>query len=151
MILWRISNYATLDGQGGLSASARWHTQGHAIVYLAETPAGALLELLVHLELDAASLPGSYQLLKAAAPDEVAVQTKADSDLPSNWREDLLSTRTVGDEWLAARSTALLRVPSVIVPETYNVLLNPRHTDAARVKVLWHRRYGWDKRLLNYF
>ena len=147
MLLWRISNYATLDGRGGLFASARWHTQGRPIVYFAQTPAGALAEALVHLELDLGNLPASYKLLKADAPDELAIREVTEADLPANWKEDLIVTRTIGDEWLAARSTALLRVPSVIVPETYNVLLNPEHRDAARVKVLWHRRYPWDQRL----
>ena len=146
MILWRISNYAALDGRGGLFASARWHTQGHSIVYLAESPTGALTEVLVNLELDHSSLPTSYKLLKAEAPDDIAVRMIRESDLPAKWTEDVLATRTIGDEWLASGSTALLRVPSVIVPETYNVLLNPQHADAARVKVLWYREYPWDQR-----
>ena len=51
MFLWRISNYRTLDGRGGLETSARWHSQGRPIVYLAESVSGALLEVLVHFEL----------------------------------------------------------------------------------------------------
>ena len=148
MFLWRISNHADLEGRGGLVASARWHTQGRAVVYFAETPAGALGETLVHLELDPAHLPKSYRLLKADAPDELGMQTIARADLPSGWINNATATRTVGDEWLASGGSALLRVPSVIVPDTYNVLLNPEHADAAKVKVLWHAEYPWDARLL---
>lgn len=148
MLLWRISNHATLDGLGGLLASARWHTQGHPIVYLAETPAGALLELLVHLELDVTTLPASYKLLKAEAPDDISLRTVVESNLPGSWRGDLVLTRTMGDEWLASDSTALLKVPSAMMPETCNILLNSLHPEAARVKVLWHREYPWDRRLL---
>ena len=147
MLLWRISNYATLEGRGGLLASARWHTQGRSMVYLGETPAGALTEVLVHLELELADLPKTYKLLKAEAPEDLAVRTITETDLPADWKENLTATRTMGDEWLASRATALLRVPSVIVPETYNVLLNPEHPDAARVKVLSYREYPWDERL----
>lgn len=147
MLLWRISNHATLDGEGGLFASARWHTHGHPIVYLADTPAGALTEVLVHLELSPGSLPSSYKLLKAEAPDEVAIQTVDLSRLPANWKADVLLTRALGDEWLASGSAVLLKVPSVIVPETWNFLLNPRHPESARVKVLWYREYPWDQRL----
>jgi RES domain-containing protein len=147
MILWRISNYGTLDGRGGLYASARWHTQGHPIVYLAETTTGVLTEALVHLELDLDNFPATYKLLKAEAPADVSIQTVRVSDWPDNWREDIVFTRTIGDEWLASGSTALLRVPSVIMPETYNFLLNPQHPDAARVKVIWYREYPWDQRL----
>ncbi len=148
MFLWRISNYATLDGQGGLLASARWHTQGRPIVYLALSPAGALTEALVHLELEVNSLPQSYKLLKAQAPDQIALRALREADLPSGWREDLTITRTIGDEWLASGATCLLQVPSVIVPETYNVLVNPLHPDGSKVKVLWHQEYPWDERLL---
>jgi RES domain-containing protein len=148
MFLWRIGNHTTLDGRGGLLASARWHTQGRAVVYLAESPAGALVEVLVHLELDPAHLPKSYRLLKTQAPDDLAMQTIARADLPSGWINNETATRTVGDEWLGSGTSALLRVPSVIVPETYNVLLNPEHADAAKVKVLWQPEYPWDARLL---
>lgn len=147
MVLWRISNHSSLDGRGGLLASARWHTQGRPIVYLAETPAGALAEILVHLELDTDRLPVHYQLLKAGVPDDISIRTVFARDLPARWREDLVVTRTVGDEWLASRSTALLKVPSVIIPETWNVLLNPLHPEAAGVRVVWHQEYPWDRRL----
>ena len=148
MFLWRISNHSTLDGRGGLIASARWHSEGHRIVYMAETPAGALIEHLVHLELDPAHLPKSYRLLKAETPDASSISALDVTALPRNWASDQLTTRTMGDEWLALQNTALLRVPSVILPETFNVLLNPEHADAARIAVLWHLGFPWDPRLL---
>src|SRR5581483_9628511 len=144
MFLWRISNYNTLDGRGGLIASARWHSEGLRIVYFAETPAGALVEALVHLELDPAHLPKSYRLLKAEARDRVPTKVVMPADLAGNWIRDYLTTRNVGDEWLASRTTALLRVPSAIVPETFNVLLNPEHSDVKKIRVLWHDEYPWD-------
>ena len=147
MILWRISNYADLDGRGGLYASARWHSQGHRIVYLAQSPAGALTEALVHLELDAADLPKTYKLLKVEAPDDLAIREVALSQLPANWREDLVLTRTIGDEWLEEKETPLLKAPSAIIPETFNVLLNPEHVGVARVKIMSHEQYPWDRRL----
>src|SRR5213593_1999454 len=117
MILWRISKRSTLDGRGGLFASARWHTQGRPIVYLAETPAGALLEALVHLELSPNAYPTHYALLTTEAPDGISMRTLGAADLLPDWFRNLITTRTIGDEWLASRSTLLLRVPSVIVPE----------------------------------
>jgi RES domain-containing protein len=142
MVLWSISNYATLDGVGGLFASARWHTQGHRIVYLAETPAGALAEILVHLELDLEHLPTSYKLLKTEGPGDISIRTI--SPLPPDWNQHVVVSRTIGDEWLTENRHALLRVPSAIIPETFNALLNPQHPDAARVKVLWHQEYPWN-------
>ena len=119
------------------------------IVYLAEGPAGALVEALVHLELNPTSLPKSYRLLKAQAPDDLSLRTIAAADLPRNWISNQITTRTIGDEWLASKSTALLRVPSAIVPETYNILLNPAHAEASRIQVRWHAEYPWGARLVN--
>lgn len=148
MLLWRVSNHAALDGQGALSASARWHYRGLPVVYLAETPAGALLEVLVHLELDFEKLPKTYQMLKVEAPDKVASRMIKEAPVPSGWATNEQVTRKIGTEWLAKRETALLRVPSAIVPETFNMLLNPLHPNAEQFRVLWHRRYPWDSRLL---
>jgi RES domain-containing protein len=146
MFLWRISNHAELDGRGGLLASARWHTQGRPIVYLAASPAGALVEVLVNLELDAARLPGSYTLLKAEAADEVQIRRIELASLPESWADDLTISRSRGDEWLAAGESALLEVPSAILPDTFNVLLNPHHADAGRIAVVWRRAYPYDRR-----
>ena len=148
MFLWRISNHSTLEGRGGLHASARWHTEGRPIVYFAESPAGALVEHLVHLELNPASLPKFYRLLKAEAPDGLFVAHVSVADLPSNWTTHPITTRTNGDEWLASKTSLLLRVPSAILPETFNILMNPEHMDSSRVKVLWHAEHPWDARLL---
>lgn len=149
MMLWRISNHAALDGRGGLLAAARWHYRGAPIVYLAETPAGALLEVLVHLELDFGNLPKAYRILKIEAPDDVAFRTMDEAILPSDWATNEVITRKIGSEWLAQKETALSRVPSAIVPETFNFLLNPLHPKAEQLKVLWHRSYPWDSRLLH--
>ena len=146
MFLWRISNHSTLDGRGGLHAAARWHSQGHAIVYLAASPAGALVEVLVHLELDPQRLPASYGMLKAEAPDEAQPRRITAASLPNNWRDDLMLTRRKGDEWLIADESALLEVPSAILPETFNLLLNPRHPDAERITILWHQPFPYDRR-----
>jgi RES domain-containing protein len=146
VFLWRISNHSTLDGRGGLHAAARWHSQGHAIVYLAASPAGALVEVLVHLELDPQRLPASYGMLKAEAPDEAQPRRITAASLPNNWRDDLMLTRRKGDEWLIADESALLEVPSAILPETFNLLLNPRHPDAERITILWHQPFPYDRR-----
>jgi RES domain-containing protein len=145
VFLWRISNHDTLDGRGGLLASARWHTRGRPIVYLATTPAGALVEALVHLELKPNHLPKSYRLLKAEAPDDLPKMHF--SALTDDWQQNEIASRTLGDEWLSLNQTPLLEVPSAILPETMNILLNPTHPEAVRISVLWHEAYPFDKRL----
>ena len=147
MVLWRISNYADLLGIGGMTASARWHTAGQPIVYLAETPSSALLEVFVHLETDEDHRPDAYQLLKIEADDGVDFESVALSSLSPAWKSDELETRALGDAWLSRRKTPLLRVPSAITPETWNWVLNPRHADAPRLRILHRERHLFDVRL----
>ena len=149
MLLWRISNHRTLDGRGGLETSTRWHTQGRPIVYLAESVSGALLEVLVHLELSPVRLPESYRLLKTEAPDDISIEALRATDLRQNWTDDETLTRTIGDQWLTSKRTALLCVPSAIAPETVNVLLNSVHEEARRMRIVSHREYPWDLRLIS--
>jgi RES domain-containing protein len=145
--LWRISNYATLSGEGGLLYSARWHTSGQRIVYLAESPAGAMIEALVHLELDDADWPRSYRLMQAEHPADLRVETLKPSPVKS-WKTSFAATRRLGNEWLQSQQSALARVPSAILAETWNVLLNPDHPDARRVRILRTIRAEYDPRLL---
>jgi RES domain-containing protein len=145
-VLWRISIYASLSGEGGKIASARWHTRGSPIVYLAETPAGAMVEYLVHFAANGGQLPPTYDLLQVQAPDEIAIKELlplADVE----WKENPLLTRRIGDEWLAGKETPLARVPSAIVPWTWNILLNPNHPDAGSVQIETVNRERFDTRL----
>ena len=149
MILWRISNYADLSGNGGLKSSARWHTRGHRIVYLSSTPASALLEILVHLEIEEGHLPRSYKLLEIQVPDGIAIEKIENwATLPKNWSRKQTATRALGNQWLTRSSSALLDVPSAIVPHTRNFLLNPYHKDAARLTIVSVSRQRLDRRLL---
>ena len=147
MIFWRISNHADLHGRGGLFTSGRWHSRGHRVVYLAETPAGALIESLVHLELNEADVPDGYQLLKVIVPSSATTEKCSSATLGENWTANIEITRRVGDEWLRRRSALLLRVPSAVVPESWNWVLNPAHPQARRVRISWARRFQWDARL----
>ena len=131
-----------------MRASGRWHTRGHRVVYCSESPAAALLEILVHFEIDVRELPTRYRLLKLHAPDTVVVEAVAAADLPADWREQADLTRVTGDQWLQAGRSALLRVPSAVVAETFNVLLNPGHGDAAQVAVTHVSDHVIDPRLL---
>jgi RES domain-containing protein len=145
MELWRISNYADLSGVGGLRAAGRWHSQGRRIVYLADHPSSALLEMLVHLDRDL--IPAMYQLLRVSVPDDVIVEI-ADKNLPADWRSKTMSSRNVGDQWLDRSTNALLQVPSAISERGNNYLLNPAHPDAAKITVAEVIQAPFDSRLL---
>jgi RES domain-containing protein len=149
VFLWRISNYTDLSGNGGLKASARWHTRGRRIVYLSSSPSAALLEILVHLELEEGHLPRSYKLLEIEVPDDISIEKVGDwAKLPKDWTKKQAITRALGDQWLARNSSALLEVPSVVAPHTSNFLLNPSHKDAARITIISVSRQRFDRRLL---
>ena len=145
MVLWRISRHRDLDGLGGLRAPGRWHERGLPIVYLAETAAGALLEVCVHTA--ANEVPPSYTLLEVTVPTPISVETISVDSLPQNWSEDLQVTRTVGSGWLHSSRSALLRVPSVLVPATFNILLNPAHPDSKKITISSVLEYPFDLRL----
>ena len=98
MFLWRISNHSTLDGGGGLETSGRWHTQGRQIVYLAESVPGALLEVLVHLELPPGRLPKAYRLLKVECPNDISMC----SVVLEIWRRTGSTTRPLRDRWVTS-------------------------------------------------
>jgi RES domain-containing protein len=150
-ILWRISDFIDLSGKGGRGASARWHSKGRLIVYLADCPAGALLERIVHMTdmYDEAFLPRFYQLLKVAVPDELVIK-QLNTIAPTDWREHHEFTRAIGDAWLASLETALARVPSAIAPQTWNILLNPEHPDAKLVQVAEVIKERFDNRLFRF-
>ena len=131
-----------------MRASGRWHTRGRRVVYCAQTPAAALLEILAHLEIEIGGLPVRYRLLKIEAPEDTPVVQVLTHDLPSDWLENAEATRAIGDGWLASGSSPLLTVPSSIVPETFNVLLNPAHPDARRIVVARVSEHVVDPRLL---
>ena len=143
MTLWRISRYADLSGRGGLHAAGRWHTRGTPIVYLSDHPATCLLEMLVQVG-HSGNVPRTYQWLRVDVTDIPLIDVDA---LPADWSQRLEHTQVLGDAWLSAGESALLRVPSVVAPATWNVLLNPRHPHARDCHVRESVPYPVDPRL----
>jgi RES domain-containing protein len=129
---------ADLASEAACRSSGRWSSPGRAMVYMSDTPALALLELRVHLELTHELLPDDFVLVAAMIPPDLPVETLA--SLPEN-------PAAYGDRWLDEARSALMLVPSVIVPEGSNVLLNPRHPDATRITVADLRPFRFDRRL----
>ena len=149
MNLWRISNHPDLSGAGGLKRGARWHTRGNKIVYLSDSPTGALLETLVHFEIDPEDFPEYYTRLKVAIPDDLVI-THLDPPAGFDWKVDESWTRGIGDAWLAGGKTCLARVPSAIATEAWNYLLNPQHPDAAKVEIVVSTQERYDPRLFRF-
>jgi RES domain-containing protein len=148
VILWRVSNYQTLDGVGGLYVSGRWHTKGHSVVYCTLNPSTALLETLVHMEIDSEDRPERFQVLRIEGSDSLSIEKVEAGSLSPDWAEDLSATQTIGDRWLTEMRSLLLQVPSVLVPETWNVLVNPQHIEANLLKITAMYEHAFDARLL---
>jgi RES domain-containing protein len=144
VILWRISNYQTLDGVGGLYVSGRWHTKGQPIIYCSLNPSTSLLETLVHMEIDAEDRPDHFQVLQIEGPDSLKVETVT---LPENWKDDIGITQELGDRWLAEKRSLLLKVPSVLAPATWNMLINPQHPDIEKLHIVRIYEHPYDPRL----
>ncbi|EJC69645.1 RES family NAD+ phosphorylase [Rhizobium sp. 1AS11] len=143
MILWRISNYTDLSGRGGLLAPGRWHHQGIPVVYCCDHPSTALLEILVQVDLH--QIPRDFQLLKIHCPDNIEV---LDIGIDPAAINQTSLTRDRGSKLLEDNDFCLLRVPSAIMPEATNILINPRHPDASRLAIEKTIRYPFDSRLL---
>lgn len=148
---WRIVKAkhagAAFDGEGARVYGGRWNSRGAPLVYLAESRALALLEVLVHLH--DASLLEHYVRFEVGYHGRLCTQLDRD-ELPAGWNgwPAPVEAARVGDEWVAARRSVLLRVPSAIVPEEHLLLLNPAHPDVDKLVIGAPERLGVDARLL---
>jgi len=154
VVLWRIAtdtrDYEAHDlaGRGAEKTGGRWNRPGQPVVYTATSAALACLETVVHL--NASDLPLNRFLVRVEVPDALwaARRVLTPADLPVGWSaipEGRVSL-DVGDRWLRDAPTALLAVPSVVVPEEFNVLINPRHAEAAQVRAVKVRPWFYDQR-----
>ena len=149
MVVWRLARLAPakLDGEGARLAGGRWNTQGRAAVYTSSRLSLAALELLVHT--DVPLVPSDLVAFEIEVPDAIAVETVEVDQLPKDWRIPGHPTcRSIGDTWLAEERTAVLRVPSAVVPEEWNYIINPAHRAAKSIQIVGRRKFAFDSRLL---
>lgn len=138
-----------LSGAGAKAQGGRWNETGLAVVYSSEKRALACLETVVHL--NAGGLPLNRYLVEITIPDEVWARARRETadSLPVGWEAEPigLASLRLGTDWLRSGTSALLVVPSVIVPEEFNVLINPGHPDSAGITAAKRRRWLYDPRL----
>lgn len=136
------SAHAIWSGTGAAMGGGRWNAVGVPVIYAADSKALSMLEVLVQ----GGDMSDPRAAVVATIPDEVAIETLA--PLPPGWREiDSPAAMAAGTAWVISGRTAVLRVPSVIVPEELNFLINPMHPDAARIAVSTPVTVEWDPRL----
>ncbi len=152
MRVWRICRRAhaadPLGGRGGLHASGRWHPRGIRIVYASSTLSLAALELLVHVDRDL--LPSDLVQIEFDLPDDLPMERIEGGSLPSNWRRypAPAALQRIGAGWIEAGKTAVLRVPSAVIPDEDNFLLNPAHPAInKRITPIGRRAFVLDPRL----
>lgn len=132
-------------GVGGLYVASRWNHLGTEMVYTATSPALAALEYFVNLESNEA--PFDLLLAEAAVPDELVEQLDLGL-LPANWRQlNNLACRDLGSGWAASGRSVALQVPSVVVDGDWNMLLNPKHANFSKIKLIAPKPFRYDARM----
>lgn len=152
--LWRIAtdtpDYTADDmtGKGAEITGGRWNRQGLPVVYCASNIALAALETLAHL--NAGDMPLNRYLVRIDVPDDIWAARRVGNPASVGVGWDASPPGKVsmdeGDKWLKSGAHVLYEVPSVIVPEESNVLINPQHTDALRLLAIKLRRWTYDSR-----
>lgn len=141
MRLWRIATETRkypakdLSGTGAAVSPGRWNDDGEHVVYSSPTIALAVLETAAHV--DTTGLPLNRFLVAIDVPDGVwnARKSLTEATLPPTWAgiPPGVSSVQIGSDWLKAGTSAILMVPSVIVPEEFNTLINPKHPDSSGI------------------
>ena len=153
--VWRIAtdtpDYEAddLSGEGAKRTGGRWNAKGIRVVYTSETRAMACLETVVHL--NAGGLPLNRYLVAVTIPDDVwgNAHRESASSLPIGWDAEPPGRASIrfGTDWIRSGRSALIVVPSVIIPEEFNVLINPQHPASPAIIAAKVRRWLYDPRL----
>lgn len=139
----------TLSGIGAsMSKGYRWNSFNTKLVYTAESRALATLEVSVHLDLSE-DLPTDRYYVELEIPNDIIILEVNIQDLPQDWdaKPPTLTTQIIGDDFVFQNESAILKVPSSIVPQEFNYLINPNHADAKRITVSSKKPMQFDTRL----
>jgi RES domain-containing protein len=139
VLAWRLCRepFADLSGEGARRYGGRWNSPGRPLIYAASTAALAVLEVRVHLDLPPELLPDDYVLVTIDLGETLIEEVTSIPEFPQDF----------GDAWLRERRTPVLQVPSSIVPESPNFLINPGHAAATGVRIIYRRGFAFDRRL----
>lgn len=147
MICYRLSSakYSSSSGKGAALTGGRWNPIGVEVIYSAASPSLAVLEILVHYSV----LPRDFVLTPIKIPRGVPIEEFSTDRLPHGWNSpsSVKATREIGRRWAGERRSAVLSVPSSIVPIDRNFLINPFHPDFQRIAFLPSEPFYFDQRL----
>lgn len=152
MIVYRIEKEkylnTTLEGTGAsMSKGYRWNSFNTKLIYTAESTALATLEVSVHLDLSE-DLPSDRFYVAIEIPDNITILEVKLEDLPDDWnaKPPTITTQTIGDDFVSYNEAAVLKVPSSIVPQEFNYLINPNHNDTRKIKIISTNNMSFDTR-----
>lgn len=148
MIVYRLSIEMfkdDLSGTGAKLLGGRWNSKDIAVLYTTENISLAVLEILVRA--DPEEIPLNYYLLKINIPDIDVPVIIAKNKLKADWKDDLHLTQWLGDEFIKNNASLFLKVPSSIVDEEHNYIINPKHPYFKNIKISSSRKFRFDKRL----
>lgn len=151
MIVFRIAKEqfkTDLSGKGAEIAGGRWNSKGVAVLYTSASRALCMAEVLVHLP--SGKLAHDFYLITIEIPDDASISDISIGDLPPNWRDSPppYELKKIGDKFIQAAEKLVLMAPSAVVPGDKNLLINPKHTDFHRVKIVEVSLFEFDPRLL---
>lgn len=150
LTVWRIGDpegrFPIYSAEGAIRHEGRWHRKGQEVIYACEHYGTAMLEKLVHYN---GILPPNQHFLPIEIPAGVSYEVVTKDSLPGWEHADGAVSRQFGATWIDEKRTGILIVPSVVSREECNVLINPNHTDADRVKVGREKPIHWDERLFS--
>lgn len=151
MFVYRIAKkeHSALDGMGGMYGPGRWHEKGNLVIYTSEHASLAAWEKIVHVA-SFENLPDNLWLVKIEIPDEIEIQMVPQKILVKGWNGFPFSNETVnfGTSFLRKKGHLALKVPSVIIPDEYNIILNPLHPDIHACSVVSASQFVFDMRVL---
>lgn len=134
-------------GEGSRRFGGRWNRKGVAVAYLSDTLALAALEQFIHLGREGLYIPFVYFTIEI--PDHVSVEAIEPGSLPEDWRREPPpgSTKNLGTQWAKSKTSALLRVPAVILPIGFNYIANITHPEFRDIKISDPASFTFDSRM----
>ena len=151
MIVYRITNTHYKDdivGTGAKLSGARWNMPGTSMLYTAENISLSALEILVHIGLN--DIKNFYHLLAIFIPDDAIIKEINTDKLKPHWYEDEDYTSYMGTEFIKTNNSLVLKVPSAIIAEEHNFLVNPNHLDFKKIKIKKSKPFTFDERLYRF-
>lgn len=150
MIVYRISNsiYSSdLSGTGAKLNGARWNSKGIPMLYTTQYISLALLEMLVHTQFTDYAI--ALDLVYIYLPDDSGIKEITLPKLKTGWTGDADYSRFIGDEFIKSKQHLVLKVPSAVVQEEYNFLVNPLHAAFRKIKISKTKDFRPDKRFFS--